>query len=93
MLHKYMQAGKGDEDQTAQFRRLMLANANRGGENVATGALMGALVGAHIGFSQLPKDLVAGLAPSQRPQLDNEIEAFVRSSPFVAAQDSTQGSL
>lgn len=86
MLHKYMKPGKGDEDKTAQFRRLMLANANRGGENVATGALMGALVGGHIGFSNLPRELVAALAPSQRPQLDNEIEAFLQACPLLSAQ-------
>jgi hypothetical protein len=56
-----------------------------GGENVATGALIGALIGGQVGFAALPKDLVNGLALSQRPQLDKEVEAFLDSSPILAS--------
>ena len=35
----------------------------------ATGALIGALLGAECGYKQLPADLVAGLAKSQHKQV------------------------
>lgn len=90
MSYKYAPAGKdeGTDDAAADaqaFRRAVLANANRGGENVATGALMGALIGGQIGFSRLPTDLVQGLAKSQRPALDKEVEAFLDSVPLLAS--------
>lgn len=37
------------------FEKAILANANAGGENVARGSLIGAVLGAHYGFSQLPQ--------------------------------------
>ena len=42
MSYKYGSSGNGEES----FRNGVLANANRGGENVATGAMIGALLGA-----------------------------------------------
>jgi len=33
------------------FEKAILANANAGGENVARGSLIGAVLGAHYGFS------------------------------------------
>jgi len=83
MIHKHV--GSGEADKTEAFRRLAIANANRGGENVATGALMGALVGAHVGYSNLPQELLAGLAKSQRAQLEEEVEAFLKASPLLAS--------
>jgi len=83
MTNKY--APGSAEDKGEAFRKAVLANANRGGENVAAGALMGALIGGTCGFSNLPKDLVTGLAQSQRPQLDQEIEAFLAASPTLQA--------
>lgn len=87
MANKYAAgiAGGDGEASAEAFRKAVLANANRGGENVSTGALMGALLGAACGFNNLPKDLVDGLAKSQRPQLDREVEAFLAASPLVAA--------
>lgn len=82
MAYKY--AVRNDRDNTKAFREAVMANANRGGENVATGALMGALLGGACGFSNLPKDLVDGLAKSQRPQLDEEVDAFIASMPLLA---------
>jgi ADP-ribosyl-[dinitrogen reductase] hydrolase len=35
--------------------KAILANANAGGENVARGALLGALFGAQYGFNGIPK--------------------------------------
>jgi len=86
MVHKYGAADGADA--SAAFKRAVLANANRGGENVATGALIGALLGAECGFSKLPRGLVAGLAPSQRAVIQEEVDAFVAASPFVAAAKS-----
>jgi len=81
MASKYSVArSEESERQTSGFRRAVVANANRGGENVATGALMGALLGASCGYSNLPKDLVEGLQRSQRPQLDTEIDAYINAS-------------
>lgn len=67
-----------------------LANAVRGGENVATGALLGALVGASCGFSRLPRELVRNLAPGQRRQLDAEVGAFVAVSPLVIGASAAE---
>ena len=95
MAYKYGAAGrqstKGDRQDS--FRRGVIENANRGGENVATGALIGALLGAECGFSNLPKDLVDGLAKSQHAQLEREINAFVRVVPFGKSLRSNDGSL
>jgi len=84
MAYKYGAAGD-DGDACEAFRKGVLANANRGGENVATGALMGALLGAECGFKGLPRDLVDGLAQHQHTQMLREIDAFVATVPFAAA--------
>lgn len=83
MTHKYS-AGP-DEDQTSSFRRAVLANAMRGGENVATGALMGAMLGGSIGFDKLPKDLVAALHPSQHAEIQQDVDAFLAAAPLLTA--------
>jgi len=89
MAYKYGVAGTGRRDENANkeasrraFRQGVLEKANRGGENVATGALIGALLGAECGYSNLPPDLLDGLARSQREQIDREIEAFASAVPF-----------
>lgn len=79
MAYKY---SGGDEDDQG-FAQAVLANANRGGENVATGALIGALMGASCGYNRLPKALIDGLAVSQQEQLTREIDQFVASVPFA----------
>ena len=81
MVYKYGGEGEG----STVFERGLLANANRGGENVATGALLGALLGASAGFEALPAGLVDGLAPGDRAALDAEVDAFVAVAPFVQA--------
>lgn len=79
-----------DQDQTQAFYRALLANTNRGGENVAPGSLIGSLLGASIGFSRLPAGLVEGLAPSHRATIDAEIAAFLAVSPFVNSASASQ---
>lgn len=77
MAYKYGDPAT-DADGGARFERALLANANRGGENCATGALLGALLGADCGFEALPAHLVQGLAPSQKPsEVEVEVEAFL----------------
>ena len=49
MSYKYGSSGNGEES----FRNGVLANANRGGENVATGAMIGALLGARMWIFKL----------------------------------------
>lgn len=83
MTFKYSFSGEDEDSPALAFRRAAIANANRGGENVNEGALIGALLGAECGFKQLPADLVAGLAKSQRKQLEREIDDFVAASPFA----------
>lgn len=83
MVHKYSVGA--DEDVGAAFDRAVIANAMRGGENVATGALMGAILGGAAGFSKLPRHLVEGLAPSQKAQLEQEVQAYLAASPVLNA--------
>lgn len=86
MMYKYgLDAPDADSKAAgAAFERAMLANANRGGENVATGAVVGALLGASVGFSRMPAWMVDGLAPAHRAAIDQEIDAFLAASPLVA---------
>merc|ERR1712153_13585 len=60
-----------------------VSNANRGGENVATGAMIGALLGAACGYDKLPAHLVSGLSKGQHEQLLREIDQFVETVPFA----------
>jgi len=77
MVHKY---AVNDEDDLG-FKAAVIANANRGGENVATGALIGAILGAQCGFSRLPSDLVAGLY--KHAEIVQEIDQFLAVVPFA----------
>ena len=89
MLHmatKYMSLNAMNATET--IRDGLLANANRGGENVATGALLGALFGATVGFDGIPKDFLSGLATSQKHLIDIEIENFINSSSFATSGGS-----
>jgi hypothetical protein len=53
----------------------LLSNANVGGENVHRGSVMGAILGARAGASNLPPHLSQGLY--QHEALANEIDSFV----------------
>ena len=86
MVYKYSWNDSAlDAEISAKFRQAMMANANRGGENVAPGALIGALMGAAAGHSLLAGDLLDGLAVSAQPELNQHIDAFVNVSPFANA--------
>lgn len=57
----------------------LLANANAGGENVARGSALGALIGASYGVSGFPETL---RALYNREDIEREISAIVGSNVF-----------
>jgi len=57
------------------FTAAVLANANRGGENVHSGIVIGALLGAAQGASGISEGLKKGLF--DYPTISKEIEMFV----------------
>eukprot|EP01104_Vermistella_antarctica_P010281 TRINITY_DN2728_c0_g1_i1.p1 TRINITY_DN2728_c0_g1~~TRINITY_DN2728_c0_g1_i1.p1 ORF type:complete len:428 (+),score=56.07 TRINITY_DN2728_c0_g1_i1:153-1286(+) len=92
MIYKYgnfvvpTELEKVDENAGAAFREAVIANANRGGENVGQGAVIGAVVGAACGFRNIPKDLVDGLAAADvtlQASITEDIDAFLLSSTLV----------
>jgi len=85
MATKYTSQNNGSASDS--FRLGLLANANRGGENVATGALLGAVFGATVGFDGIPTELLEGLATSQRASIDVEVEQFLRASSFASVAE------
>lgn len=66
MVHKYSDEG---------LATAVLANANRGGENVHSGLVLGAAIGAGLGGSQIPAELKEGLREHQA--IEKEIADFV----------------
>lgn len=65
------------------FESCMLANTNVGGENVARGQTLGALIGCAFGASRIPEHLKSGLVDSDN--IAKEIEAFVAAIPQPSA--------
>lgn len=62
------------------FTAAVLANANRGGENVHSGIVIGALLGAAQGANQIPTELKEGLTDHGRIAADiNDFVAAVTS--------------
>lgn len=90
MAYKYAPAAS-QEGLSKGFLKAVCANANRGGENVGSGALLGALWGAEVGFSNLPPSLINNLAVSQRKELDAQVDAFIQSIKWL--QDESCSSL
>ncbi len=58
------------------MEKMLLASANGGGENVSRGALLGALAGAHFGFSNFKSELVNDLV--EKENILNEAEEFIK---------------
>jgi len=58
-----------------EFKRAVFANANRGGENVHSGIVMGAAIGAATGAGRIPKEMKDGL--HQHAVIEEEIASFV----------------
>lgn len=53
----------------------MIASTNAGGENVARGAVLGALLGADVGVEGLPVELINGL--HDHDAIAADIDAFM----------------
>ena len=70
----------------SQFEKGVLRNANRGGENVHSGCIIGALLGAQCGFAGLPARLVDGLKDSEA--IREEIAAFVEAVASCSAEQA-----
>lgn len=83
MIYKY--AAGPDGDKSKAFSNAVVANFYRGGENVAGGALMGAVLGAECGYSKLPAKLLEGLSRKDRATLDAEVEAFLNTIPVLSS--------
>lgn len=58
------------------FEAALVANTNVGGDNAHRGAILGALLGASLGFDAIPKRWIQGL--KAHDQLHEEIEQFIR---------------
>eukprot|EP00200_Dunaliella_tertiolecta_P005344 CAMPEP_0202358460 /NCGR_PEP_ID=MMETSP1126-20121109/12118_1 /ASSEMBLY_ACC=CAM_ASM_000457 /TAXON_ID=3047 /ORGANISM="Dunaliella tertiolecta, Strain CCMP1320" /LENGTH=338 /DNA_ID=CAMNT_0048951625 /DNA_START=249 /DNA_END=1265 /DNA_ORIENTATION=- len=58
------------------FEKAVLANTNAGGENCHRGAALGALMGAALGESKIPPNLIQGLHDSSA--IRQEMDAFCR---------------
>ena len=57
------------------FEAALVANTNVGGDNCHRGALLGAMLGAALGYPAIPERWVRGLR--SRAELEEEIESFV----------------
>jgi ADP-ribosylglycohydrolase len=68
------------------FESCLLANTNNGGENVARGQTLGALIGAAYGSSRIPDHLKEGLVDSAN--IAQEIATFVATIPQPTASST-----
>lgn len=89
MTAKYLKPPQNPNHNTNVWHAL-LANANVGGENVHRGSILGAILGARAGVSQLPPQLMSGLYPHQ--ELAAEIDDFVQAvlPPPSASSSATE---
>ncbi|KAG7368087.1 ADP-ribosylglycohydrolase-domain containing protein [Nitzschia inconspicua] len=74
MTAKYLPSGASNGGE--RVWEGLLANANVGGENVHRGSVLGAVLGARAGATQLPPHMIEGLYPHD--ELAKEIDDFVR---------------
>lgn len=58
------------------FEAALVANTNVGGDNCHRGAVLGALLGAALGFEAIPKRWINGL--TAHDELEEEIEQFIQ---------------
>lgn len=58
------------------FEAALIANTNVGGDNCHRGAVLGALLGAALGFEKIPKRWINGL--SAHDEINKEIEQFIK---------------
>ncbi|NJM12583.1 MAG: ADP-ribosylglycohydrolase family protein [Synechococcaceae cyanobacterium SM1_2_3] len=57
------------------FEAALIANTNVGGDNCHRGAVLGAILGAALGFQAIPERWIHGL--QARRDLENEIDTFI----------------
>jgi ADP-ribosylglycohydrolase len=57
------------------FEAALVANTNVGGDNCHRGAVLGALLGAALGYQAIPERWIQGLR--SRVELEQEIETFL----------------
>ena len=57
------------------FEAALVANTNVGGDNCHRGALLGAILGAALGYQAIPERWIQGLR--SRVELEEEIESFL----------------
>jgi ADP-ribosylglycohydrolase len=57
------------------FEAALVANTNVGGDNCHRGALLGAILGAALGYQAIPERWIRGLR--SRAELEKEIESFL----------------
>jgi ADP-ribosylglycohydrolase len=57
------------------FEAALVANTNVGGDNCHRGAVLGALLGAALGYQAIPERWIRGLR--SRVELEQEIESFL----------------
>jgi ADP-ribosylglycohydrolase len=62
------------------FEAALIANTNAGGDNCHRGAVLGAMLGAALGYGAIPERWIDGLRA--RAELEEEIETFI--ARFVA---------
>jgi ADP-ribosylglycohydrolase len=60
---------------TDDFEAALVANTNAGGDNCHRGAVLGALLGAALGYQAIPERWIRGLR--SRVELEEEIESFL----------------
>ncbi|MCB1919781.1 MAG: ADP-ribosylglycohydrolase family protein [Candidatus Competibacteraceae bacterium] len=61
---------------TDDIEAALIANANAGGDNSHRGAVLGAILGAGLGFPAIPERWIQGL--QARAELESEIETFIK---------------
>lgn len=64
------------------FEAALVANTNAGGDNCHRGAVLGALLGAALGYPAIPERWIRGLR--SRAELEHEIENFVSRMALAA---------
>ena len=57
------------------FEAALVANTNVGGDNCHRGAVLGAIMGASLGYGAIPERWIQGLR--SRAELHEEIESFI----------------
>ena len=69
-------AGNTSYKTSNDFEAALVANTNVGGDNCHRGAVLGALLGATLGYEAIPKRWINGL--TAHDELNEEIEQFIQ---------------